>query len=225
MIDSLNAVASSHALEVRLSQCKQPKLFLVDIRHFKQINLDHGDEGGDFVLTHMARALSTFANDHQKELFRVKDDQFLLLIDIPFELSKMEKIIMDLCDTFEKQTLSYQDKMLCIQTHIGISFDHFYGLEKAYKALFVAKAQHQPFATYSEFANTLMEASEEEAAQTITQAIETGKIVVLFQAIVEQTKTPCYYEALLRLECDQELQSPKLFLDIAREKKIGRAHV
>lgn len=64
-------------------------------------------------------------------------------------------------------------------------------------ALLVAKAQNQPFATYSEFANTLMEASEEEAIQTITRAIETGKIVLLFQAIVNHKKTPCYYEVYI----------------------------
>lgn len=220
MIDSLTSVASHQALDARLLQCKQPKLFVVDIHQFKAINLKHGDEGGDFILTQMAQALSSFATQYEMELFRLKDDQFLLLADIPFELSKMEKIIMDLCDTFEKQTLSYQDKMLCIQTHIGISFDHFYGLEKAYKALFVAKAQHQPFATYSEFANTLMLESEEEILKTLQDAIASHKITLLSQAVVDTHKSVYYREILLRLEYDEMLQSPKLFLKLVREKHL-----
>lgn len=220
MIDALTLIASSKALDEKLLTCKQPKLFLVDIKNFKAINLAHGDEGGDFVLRALADELLLFAQANMMEAFRVKDDQFALLMDIPFELAKMEKIIFALSDAFGSKTYHYHDVAITFETHIGISFDHFHPLAKAYKALLVAKTQDQPFATYSEFANTLMEASEEEAAQTITQAIETGKIVVLFQAIVDQTKTPCYYEALLRLECDQELQSPKLFLDIAREKNL-----
>lgn len=220
MIDSLTSVASHQALDARLLQCKQPKLFVVDIHQFKAINLKHGDEGGDFILTQMAQALSLFAAQYEMELFRLKDDQFLLLTDIPFELSKMEKIIMDLCDTFEKRSFVYQEKTLFISTHIGISFDHFSGLEKAYKALFVAKAQHQPFATYSEFANTLMLQSEEEILKTIHDAITSDKIVLLSQAVVDAKNTPCYHEILLRLEYDQNLQSPKLFLKLVHEKNL-----
>lgn len=220
MTDALTLIASSKALDERLLTCKQPKLFLVDIRNFKTINLDHGDEGGDFVLRTMADELFVFAQAKGMEAFRVKDDQFALLMDIPFELAKMEQIIFALSDAFSHKTYNYQDSSITFETHIGISFDHFHPLEKAYKALLVSKSQNQPFATYSEFANTLMEASEEEAIQTIKRAIETGKIVLLFQVIVNQSKIPCYHEALLRLECDQGLQSPKLFLKIAREKNL-----
>ena len=220
MIDALTLIASSKALDEKLLTCKQPKLFLVDIQNFKAINLAHGDEGGDFVLRALADELLVFAQANMMETFRVKDDQFALLMDIPFELAKMEQIIFALSDAFGHKTYHYNGVAISFETHIGISFDHFHPLAKTYKALLVAKAQNQPFATYSEFANTLMEASEEEAIQTITRAIETGKIVLLFQAIVNHEKTPCYYEALLRLECDQELQSPKLFLEIAREKNL-----
>lgn len=220
MIDSLTAIASHKALDTRLSQCKQPKLFVIDIHQFKEINLQYGDEGGDFILTRMAQELSSFALHHEMELFRLKDDQFLLLTDIPFELAKMEKIIMDLCDDFEKKSFVYQDKTLCIRTHIGISFDHFYGLEKAYKALFVAKTQRQPFATYSEFANTLMLQSEEEILKTIHDAITSNKIILLSQAVVDANTSACYHEILLRLEYDQNLQSPKLFLKLVREKNL-----
>ena len=220
MIDTLTLIASSKALDEKLLTCKQPKLFLVDIHNFKAINLKHGDEGGDFVLRALADELLVFAQAQRMEAFRVKDDQFALLMDIPFELAKMEQIIFALSDAFSNKTYHYNDSTITFETHIGISFDHFHPLAKAYKALLVAKAQNQPFATYSEFANTLMEASEEEKIQTITRAIETGKIVLLFQAIVDHAKAPCYHEALLRLESNQELQSPKLFLKIAREKNL-----
>lgn len=220
MIDTLTRIASLKALEERLLTCKHPKLFLVDIKNFKAINLDYGDEGGNFVLRTFALALSSFAQEQNMELFRVRNDQFALLLEIPFELATLEKVIFALCDVTQKREYVYEGKIIPLETHMGISFDHFNALEKAYKALLVAKTQNQPFATYSEFANILMGESEEEIGRTIKESIETGKINLLFQAIVDDTKTPCYYEALLRMECHQGLQSPKLFIAIARQKNV-----
>ncbi|AHJ14456.1 hypothetical protein [Sulfurospirillum multivorans] len=48
MIDSLTNVSSLNAFEAKLLTCKSPKLFLVDIKQFKNINLEFGDEGGKF---------------------------------------------------------------------------------------------------------------------------------------------------------------------------------
>lgn len=220
MIDALTHIASFKALEERLLTCKHPKLFLVDIKNFKTINLHYGDEGGNFVLRAFALALSSFAQEQNMELFRVKNDQFALLLDIPFELATLEKIIFALCDVTQKREYNYEGKAIPLETHMGISFDHFGALDKAYKALLVAKTQNQPFATYSEFANILMNESEEEIGRTITDSIETGKINLLFQAIVDANKIPCYYESLLRMECHQGLQSPKLFITIARQKNV-----
>ena len=50
MIDALTKVSSHSAFEDKLLTCKSPKLFLVDIKQFKNINLAFGDEGGNFVL-------------------------------------------------------------------------------------------------------------------------------------------------------------------------------
>lgn len=220
MIDSLTKVKSLHAFETYLLTCKSPKLFLVDIKKFKQINLDHNDEGGNFVLCTLAKELLLFAKSHEMELFRIKNDQFMLALNAPFELSLMEKIIFALCDLIQNQTYTYQGKSITLDMHIGISFDHFNALEKAQKALLVAKQENHRFITYSEFANTLMNESEGKIEQMVKEAISNEDIVLHFQAVMDRKNTIAYYESLIRLNCNQGLQSPKLFLKIARDKNF-----
>lgn len=220
MRDALTSLKSSTALDEYLLTCKHPKLFLIDIKNFKKINLDHSDEGGNFILCAFAKTLLNFAHLHEMELFRFKNDQFILLLDQTFELATMEKIIFALLDVLKEQRYTYQDVSISPSFHIGISFEHIKPIQKAQKALLVAKAEEQPFVTYSEFANTLMEESEEKIAQIVDQAIAEKQIRFDFQPIVDKNLNVIYYESLLRLECYSGLQSPKLFLKIAREKKF-----
>ncbi len=220
MIDALTKVSSHSAFEDKLLTCKSPKLFLVDIKQFKNINLAFGDEGGNFVLCAFSLTLQSFAKAHEMELFRIKDDKFILLLDTPFELSKMECITLSLRDTIQRLSYAYQNQNIDLAVHIGISFDHYEPLEKAHKALLVAKAENQPFVTYSEFANMLMNENEEAIESMIKGAIDNGQIVLHFQAIVDHNEQPSYYEALLRLAYHQTVQSPKLFLKIAKERNL-----
>lgn len=220
MIDSLTNTLSHKALDEALLEAKQPKLFVIDIERFRTINLNFGDEGGDFVLQCFAKELLEFATSFEMQLFRVKNDQFVLLLETAFELSLMEKIILSLCEATQNKNYAFKGESIAFNAFIGISFDHFNPLEKAYKALLVAKAQQQPFATYSEFANTLMNESKEEIHKSIQEAVSSGKIILLFQSIVDTKEQALYYESLLRFESFDAMQSPMLFIKIAREKKV-----
>ena len=124
MIDALTKISSFGAFEAKLLTCKSPKLFLVDIKQFKRINLEHGDEGGNFVLCAFSMTLQSFAKANEMEVFRIQDDKFALLMDTPFELSKMERIIFALSDTIERLSYAYHNRDIHVEVHIGISFDH-----------------------------------------------------------------------------------------------------
>jgi EAL domain-containing protein (putative c-di-GMP-specific phosphodiesterase class I) len=103
---------------------------------------------------------------------------------------------------------------------MGISFDHFNPLEKALKSLCVAKAENQPFVTYSEFVNTLALESEEKVEQLLKNAIDHEHILLFFQGVFDAAGTIFYDELLIRLESHEGLQSPKLFLKIARDRHM-----
>jgi len=180
MIDTLTHIPSFPAYEQQLLTCKSPKLFLIDIKAFITINLTYGDEAGNAILQMLSSKLEGFATQNELHLFRYKYDQFILLADIPFELSRMEKLIFSLCDVLKKQTYMYEETPIEIEAHMGISFDHFNPLEKALKSLWVAKAEHQPFVTYSEFANTLANESEEKIEQLLKDAIAHERVSLFF---------------------------------------------
>lgn len=220
MKDTLTHIHSRNAFEQKLFTCKSPKLFLVDIKQFKQINVAFGDEGGDFVLCSFAKTLETFAHENEMELYRIQDDKFALLLDTPFELAKMERFIFALCDVLKKLSYTYHDQIIPIETYIGISFDHFEPLAKASQALLVAKAEDQPFVTYSEFANMLMGENEEAIESMMKSAIENEQIVLHVQAVVDADNKPAYFEGLLRLAYHETVQSPRLFLKIAKERQF-----
>jgi len=220
VIDALTNVSSFHAYEHHVLTCKSPKLFLVDIKAFKTINLFYGDEAGNAVLQMFSSKLDNFATKNELHLFRFKNDQFILLADMAFELSRMEKLIFSLCDVLKKETYLYEETPIEVEACMGISFDHFKPLEKALKSLWVAKAENQPFVTYSEFANTLANESEEKVEQLLKDAIENERVSLFFQGVFDASGALCYYESLIRLECNEGLQSPKLFLKIARERHV-----
>ena len=218
MIDHLTQCASLKALNEALESAQSPKLFLIDIRQFKAFNIRYGDEGGNAILRALASTLQHFCHEQEMRLFRVRDDQFALLIDCPFELSKMERLIFALSDVLKNIAIDYHDETITLETAIGISFDHFNALEKAQKALQVAKAEQQPFVTFSEFANVLLSENEEAIETAIKEAIAQEKLVFHLQAVVNVFNQPFYHELLLRLADTQTLQSPKLFLKIAKER-------
>lgn len=221
MKDSLTKLSSINALEAKLQSAKHPKLFVIDIKGFNAINLEHGDEGGDALLCCVAQALEHFADANTMSAYRLKNDQYALLLEKPFELEMLESAIQSLLDLLEGLVCTHS--LICIkpQFHIGISFDHFNTLEKAHKALMVAKTHHQAFATYSEFANTLMSESLEEIEKAIKEAIGLGKITLFFQPIFStHTKSILYYESLLRLACNERLESPRFLVHVARQKGL-----
>ena len=218
MIENVNHFPSRDMFEARILTCKSPKLFLIDIKQFQSIVLGYGDEGGCHVLSSFFTTLSSFAAAHEMEVFHLCDDTFILLIDIPFELTKMENLIGALSCAMENLSTTYAHQTITYTVHIGISFDHFDALEKAQKALLVAKAENQLFVTYSEFANVLMNENEEAIETMMKTAIEEGQIVLHFQSILDKKDQPFCYEALLRLAYHQTLQSPKLFLKIAKKR-------
>ena len=175
--------------------------------------------GGNFILCQFAQTLKIFAQDNEMELYRIQDDIFALLLDTPFELAKMERLIFLLCDVLKDLSYTYQGQSILIDAYIGISFDHFEPLAKANKALLVAKAENQPFVTYSEFANMLMSENEEAIENIMKSAIVNEHIVLHVQAVVDRSNQPVYFEGLLRLAYHDTVQSPKLFLKIAKERQ------
>ncbi len=218
MIDSLTNIPSFDALEKTLQDTKHPKLFLIDLKDFKQYNLTYGDETGDFILKTFALSLVDFATNNDMHAFRVEEDEFALVKDMPFDLADMEKLLFLISDFIKAQKYVYKENKLSIKAHIGICLDQNNLLEKAQKALKIAQKENQPFMTYSDFVNMLLEEDEEHICSLLRESIEDGTITPYFQKIIDLKGKVIYHEALIRIVNKNRTIPPKVFLNIAKQK-------
>ncbi|WP_024955039.1 EAL domain-containing protein [Sulfurospirillum arcachonense] len=218
MIDTLTQIPSLESLNKTLQETSHPKLMLIDLKEFKKINLKYSDEGGDFILCEFAKALESYANKNEMFCFRVEEDSFALIKDMPFELQHMEKLIFSLADFIKEQKYTFNNNEININAHIGICLDQKNHLKKAKSALNVAKKEDMPFVTYSEFVNRLLEENEEKICKVLQQALDDGTIIPYYQKVIDRNQNIVYNEMLLRNENKKSIQSPKLFLTIAHDR-------
>jgi EAL domain-containing protein (putative c-di-GMP-specific phosphodiesterase class I)/GGDEF domain-containing protein len=217
-MDTLTKIPNNTALQIKLKETKFPTLLLIDIKDFKQINLKHTDQAGDFVLRSYADSLKNFASENEMQIFRVRDDEFALLKDCTFDLDNMEKLILNFRNFDKNIAYNFENNTIKISTNIGISFDIKGTFEKAKLALKLAKRENQPFFTYSFFATTLLEENEGKIAKIVEDSIASGHIVPHFQKIVDKNEKVIFYETLIRILSQDSFLSPKFFLEIARKK-------
>jgi EAL domain-containing protein (putative c-di-GMP-specific phosphodiesterase class I) len=218
VIDTLTNIPSLNALNETLKEFSHPKLMLVDLKDFQSLNLKYSDEAGDFVLCEFAKALNKFSNINDMKAFRVEEDEFALVKDMPFDLTAMEKLIYMIADFIKTQTYIYDGNTINIDAHIGLCLDQNNLLEKAKKALRVAQNEDQPFVTYSEFVNRLLEESSEKVCNLLQKSVVMGTITPFFQNVVDVNKNEIYRETLIRIITNDSAESPKLFLNIAKKR-------
>lgn len=218
MIDTLTNIPSFNSFKETLKQTKHPKLFLIDLKNFKQLNLAYSDEAGDFVLKEFALSLVKFAKANEMSAFRVEEDEFALLKDIPFDLKSIEKLLFLINDFIKTLKYNFNGNKITIDAHIGICIDQNNLLEKAKKALKIAQKEDQPFMTYSDFVNILLEEDEENICTLLHNAIEDGTITPYYQKVIDLEGEVIYHEALIRIVNQNGTIPPKVFLNIAKEK-------
>lgn len=218
MIDTLTNIPSQKSLNMALKEFSHPKLFLIDIKDFKVLNLKYSDEVGDFVLCKFAKALEKFAQSNEMKAFRVEEDEFALLKDMPFNLSMIEKLVFSICDFTKSQSYSFNENKIDIDVHIGLCLDQNNLLQKAQKALKVAQNEDQPFVTYSEFVNSLLEESSQKICELLQASVNKGLVTPYFQAVVDTNKNEIYQETLIRIITNDSIESPKLFLNLAKKR-------
>ena len=218
MTDALTNIPSLNALNETLANFSSPKLFLVDLKEFQALNIKYSDEAGDFVLCEFANELKKFATKNNMKAFRVEEDEFALVIDMPFNLEAIEKLIYAIVDFIKNQSYIFGENSIDIDAHIGLCIDQNNLLQKAKKALKVAQNEDQPFVTYSEFVNRLLEESSEKISNLLQKSVVMGSITPFFQKVVDIDKHEVYREALIRIVTNDSIESPKLFLDIAKKR-------
>lgn len=194
-------------------------LLYLDLDHFKVINDTHGHAQGDAVLRGVANRLRQCCADADL-LCRVGGDEFVLLLP-DCDLPRAQQQAQLLCQQLAQQHFQFNGRLNSISCSIGISLldgsvaDARTYLQQADIALYVAKNKGRNrahcFSADDKASGDLQQSLL--WAQRLREAIVREQIVLHFQPVVAIADTQVvYYEALVRLNLDEQLVYPGEFI-------------
>jgi len=222
-VDSLTKLLNRRALERDIKDMSNPKLIILDIDSFKDINEYYGRDIGNLVLSEVALVLKNISKKEKFHLYRIGADEFALLEDMELDIDRYEEIALELVDIFRKQKIITDEKNEPIDINItlGFSFDADNTIEKASIALSEAKSKQINFLCYFKKIDNKHKYHEQiKWSKFIDKAISENRVIPYYQPIFNADKKVLKYECLVRiLDTNEEVFPPGLFLDISKKVK------
>ncbi|MEH6813873.1 MAG: diguanylate cyclase, partial [Motiliproteus sp.] len=198
---------------------EQHALLYLDLDHFKAINDTLGHNQGDYVLKDVAAKLKHRLRKSDR-LCRIGGDEFaVLLSNTP--IGQATSIAQDLCELLANDCYRFAGQVYKISGSVGISLIDGHAdnaqlyLQQADIALYVAKRHgrnlvhvYSPDDKESEDVKVSME-----WLHRLQSAIEQDNLLLHYQPIIHiESGEVAYYEALVRLNIDDNLVYPGEFI-------------
>ncbi len=222
-VDSLTKLLNRRALERDIKNMSNPKLIILDIDSFKDMNEYYGKDIGNLILGEVAMVLKNLSLKEDFYLYRIGSDEFALLEDAQLNIDRYENIAFALIDIFreQKSITNNNNEPIEINVTLGFSFDSDNTIEKASIALSEAKQKQINFLCYFKKIDNKHNYEEQiKWSKFIGKAISENRVMPYYQPIFNADKEVLKYECLVRiLDEDEEVFPPGLFLDIAKKVK------
>lgn len=219
--DSLTGLGSRYKLINDIEESNLPALAILNIDKFSQINDLYGHVVGDNVIKQFSHRLSEVKNDKLIGIYHINGDEFVLLHKNILKDDFIEKLIQ-IKTKLDEIKIIIDKEDFSLSFSIGVSFEEKeHILETADMALKIAKKENKSLIIYrdeislnKEYENNL------KWTKKIKEAIETNKIIPIFQPIMDNlTGKIAKYESLVRMEEEDNLISPYFFLEISKKTK------
>jgi diguanylate cyclase (GGDEF)-like protein len=223
--DRLTGLKNRYALDQDIKE-HFTTIFLIDIDKFHNYNELYGIEVGNLLLRRFGTFVEDFAKTHHYDAYRIYGDGFILKSHAP--LNDHDKILADVQLFLELLTqhpfilhIDAEEIAVEIDVTIAISMEEQYTLEKANMALKYARSEQKEFLAYYNAINREKELKETLYwRREIKSALKEGRVVPIFQPIVNRDGVTLKYEVLTRLKQGEHYISPAKFLDIALKTKL-----
>ncbi len=199
---------------------------LIDIDNFRRVNATYGEEIGDLVLKEIATLLKIIFNGFI--IVRYSGEEFLVLI--PKSGFSNDREVLNLLNKvregIKRKAIPINGDNIRVSVSIGVnlSTQKQRSLEEAIKgadrALYRAKRNGKDrVEVYDE---RLEESRQRLSVAEVREAIETGRVICLYQPIINlRTGKVFYYEALSRIvDTNGRLVSPSRFLEDIKDTFI-----
>lgn len=225
-LDYLTKLPNRNKLVEDINKTFNPKVMIVNIDSFKEINDVYGFNIGDEILKKLGERLSGFIKTYNLSIYRIGGDEFAILMGGFFKQKDLETFINDLLCVIQKEPFYIEGYEINIDATIGIAIPKDFSgksvLERADMALKYAKENRKPYFIYSEDIEIHKRFQENlKWVKVLKNAIEHKKLTVFYQPIFDnKTGKIVKYEALIRIKDGDNYISPFYFLDVAKKAKL-----
>ena len=221
LTDDLTHLSNRQKLLEDLKQQPQPKLALININHFKDINDAYGIEAGDYILVEFAKQLKKYASFNIK-IYRLSGDIFAILAYGNYTLQGLKNTCEDFISQLNAHNLIYDNHELSLSLSIGISEGKEWILAHSEMALMEAKKKNQEIVIFEsqEESSSLLNKNIQ-LTKDIKNSLQNDNVLLFGQKIVNNKTNEIKYEILMRMKTQEDkILSPFFFLDHAKKAKL-----
>lgn len=220
--DSLTQLPNRQKFLEELAKNKSPRLAIINIDHFSEVNDFYGYDVGDALLIKIAERLRHIKTQGVG-VFRLSGDEFGLLSNAEVSSKEFEKNCVDVIEQLSKEVFNIEDNELNISATMGVAEESNNVYVNAGMALRVAKESQKKYLFYNSNVDIQERTGENlRWTKSIKDAIENDRIELYIQPIINSFNGQAEkYECLMRLiDEDSKEVSPFFFIDIAKHARL-----
>lgn len=198
-----------------------PKLALININQFKDINDAYGIKTGDYILKEFSHRLNKIKTFNLK-IYRLGGDIFGVLAYGNYRLEDLEKQCNDFIENLKEDALNHDNQALDISLSIGIATGKEWLLPQAEMALMQAKEDSEELVIFDSSKNSTNILDEKiKLTEDIKEALKNDNILLYGQKITNNITHEVKYEVLMRMKNSEgKILSPFFFLEHAKKAKL-----
>jgi len=211
-IDQITGAYKKTKFDLDRVENMSTKTVLLNIKNFRKLNAFYGFDTGDQILKICATRIKKLLN---RKIYRLNGDEFLFFSNAPKdEIKKLNTVFTQTPIKINKKNLSIQ-----ITFSFGVAPTK---LDKLISKLSIAvhEAKKHPFSYFMYYREKSLDKNFIKFNTLLYQAIYKSQgvqVIPYFQGIYDNNKNEIYkYEALARLQDDNEIFSPYFFINIAQ---------
>lgn len=225
-LDELTSLPNRQKLLNDLKKVINPKIAIINIDDFRNINDFYGFEIGDLLLKKFSDKLSQFKTKNLN-IYRISSDIFVLLADKDFSLEKLKNISNFLIEDICKNPLYINQETFYLTLTIGVSSNinekhNDNVLTKAEFAIYTAKNNNQNIFILDENISIYKSLkNNKELVKNLKNALLKDNLLIFVQKIINNHTNNIKYEILMRIKLeDGTILSPSSFLEVSKKAKF-----
>jgi PAS domain S-box-containing protein/diguanylate cyclase (GGDEF)-like protein len=219
--DELTLLPNRQKLLNDLKNSITPKLAIINIDRFKDINNSYGLEIGDQILKEFTKYLLTFKS-RNLNIYRISGDIFAFMSFGDFKLDELYKTCNSLISLCDREVILIEDNSFDISLTIGIADNTSKLLPHAEIALYWAKKVNIDIGIFDENLPIYQDLEKNiELTKDIKQALKDDNILMYAQKIIDNKTKETKYETLMRMRLpNRKIVSPFIFLEHAKRARL-----